>query len=184
MQLGDDILGGRDHWVVRVTLATMFPPNERQLEAMADAADAHDMTVAARGPIVDDARDDAGMVFTAEVPADEIGQVPGRALAIAQETCGYGIAMQVTLVDLRICTADVYEAEALRPDTPELLAATDVAELLGISRQRVHQLHSERADFPAPYARLGSGPIWTRPAIEAFDKRWTRKPGRPARAAS
>lgn len=87
------------------------------------------------------------------------------------------------VVDGRVMTEAEHEAEALRADTPELLAATDVAELLGVSRQRVHQL-AERPDFPAPYARLGNGPIWTRPTIETFAQSWTRKPGRPARKAS
>lgn len=88
------------------------------------------------------------------------------------------------LVDIRATTDDVHTAETLRPDTPELLAAGDVAELLSVSRQRVHQLASDHPRFPAPYARLSSGPVWTRPAIEAFDRSWARRPGRPARHAS
>ncbi|GEL19342.1 hypothetical protein PA7_31790 [Pseudonocardia asaccharolytica DSM 44247 = NBRC 16224] len=47
----------------------------------------------------------------------------------------------------------------------------------------LHQLHSEHPEFPAPYARLGSGPIWTRPVIEHFASVWVRKPGRPAKAS-
>ena len=53
--------------------------------------------------------------------------------------------------------------------------------MLGVTRQRVHQLSGQHPEFPAPYARLGVGPVWTRPTIEAFQQRWTRKPGRPAR---
>ncbi|MDN5917786.1 MAG: helix-turn-helix domain-containing protein [Pseudonocardia sp.] len=83
----------------------------------------------------------------------------------------------------RITSEALAEEEALRPDAPELLSTPDVAELLGVSRQRVHQLHTGHRDFPAPYARLGAGPIWARQAVEAFDRSWTRKPGRPARAA-
>lgn len=87
------------------------------------------------------------------------------------------------VVSAEVKDEDLHAEEAVRPDTPELLAATDVAELLGVSRQRVHQLAREHPQFPAPYARLGSGPIWSRPAVEAFARAWTRKPGRPAKAS-
>ena len=178
LQSAADAFGGSDRWVVQATFATKFSIPDRALDSMADLGEAHDITVAARA-------DEPGVVFTADVPAARISAVHDAARAIAEEVGGYGTPAAPTfdLVDLRVCTPDVYETEALRPDTPELLAATDVAELLGVSRQRVHQLHSERADFPEPYQRLGSGPIWTRPAIEAFDHSWTRKPGRPAKAS-
>jgi prophage regulatory protein len=41
----------------------------------------------------------------------------------------------------------------------DLMGAQEVAELLGVSRQRVHQL-AERPDFPAPVAVLAAGKIW------------------------
>jgi predicted DNA-binding transcriptional regulator AlpA len=165
-----------DRWVVQVTLGTEYPVPDRVLDAMADVADDRDITMATRAG-------EPGLVFTAEVDAERVGQVPGWAFAIAERDSGYEMSAAVWLVDLRVCTPDVYAADALRPDTPQLLAATDVAELLGISRQRVHQLHSEHPRFPAPYIRLGSGPIWTRPVIEEFARVWTRKPGRPTRTA-
>jgi predicted DNA-binding transcriptional regulator AlpA len=104
----------------------------------------------------------------------------------ASDAIGWAVQLvggNAEVVDVRVCAPEIYESEALRPDTPDLLAATDVAELLGVSRQRVHQLAREHPRFPAPYVRLGSGPIWSRPAIEHFDRLWTRKPGRPARAS-
>lgn len=161
-----------ERWIVQVTLGMKRPAPDEALDAMADTADERDITVAARagGP---------GLVFTAEIDAERVGQVPGWALAIAERETGEA----AWLVDLRVCTPDVYAADVLRPDTPRLLAATDVAEVLGVSRQRVHQLHGEHPQFPAPYTRLGSGPIWTLPAIERFARVWTRKPGRPAATA-
>lgn len=162
-----------ERWVVQVTLGTKHPVSDCALDAMADAADEQDITVAVRGG-------GPGLVFTAEVDAEGVGQVPGWAFAIAERETG---GEATWLVDLRVCTPEVYAADVLRPDTPRLLAATDVAELLAVSRQRVHQLHSEHPQFPAPYTRLGSGPIWTLPAIERFARVWTRKPGRPAATA-
>lgn len=156
-------------WVVEVTLATKHALTEQLLDAMADRADKHDMTVAARAH-------EPGVVFTAEVGGSEVALVSVWAFDIAEDATAYELA------DLRVSSPAVREAEAFRPDTPELLAATDVAELLGVTRQRVHQLHKARGDFPAPYVRLGSGPVWTRPAIEAFNTGWSRKGGRPVRS--
>ena len=54
---------------------------------------------------------------------------------------------------------------SFEPD--ELMGATDVARLLGISRQRVYQLSSESA-FPAPAAHLARGALWSRADVEAW----------------
>ena len=48
-----------------------------------------------------------------------------------------------------------------------LLGATDVARLLGVSRQRLYQL-AERSGFPLPADRLARGALWRREDIEAF----------------
>lgn len=58
--------------------------------------------------------------------------------------------------------------------TPELLGASDVAEILGISRQRVYQLLEERADFPRPAAGLARGWLWRRGEVEAWAARYRR----------
>lgn len=39
--------------------------------------------------------------------------------------------------------------------------------MLGVSRQRVHQL-SRREDFPAPVAVLSAGSIWEREAVDVW----------------
>lgn len=49
----------------------------------------------------------------------------------------------------------------------ELVGAAEIAEMLGVSRQRVHQL-TESAGFPVPVAELRSGRIWERPAVERW----------------
>lgn len=168
-------------WRVEVRVRFSAPLANEQLNDLMNSAEAADFEVIQD---VEVARDRIGLVLVGYLapaqtpPADTLPRIwsDARNWLAAQDVDG-------AIAGASICAGDVFESEALLPDTPELLAATDVAELLGVSRQRVHQL-SERAEFPAPYARLGSGPIWTRPAIEAFDRAWTRKPGRPARAAS
>jgi predicted DNA-binding transcriptional regulator AlpA len=43
----------------------------------------------------------------------------------------------------------------------ELVGIAEIADLLGVSRQRAHKL-SQRPDFPEPVARLSAGLIWER----------------------
>ena len=64
----------------------------------------------------------------------------------------------------------------------EVLMAGDVAALLGISRQRVHQLASRR-DFPPPLdgPSAGGPAMWARLDVEEWRLR-KRRSGRPAEA--
>ncbi len=66
----------------------------------------------------------------------------------------------------------------------EVLRAGEVAELLGISRQRFYQLIAEHNDFPPPVEQTGRGKLWGRPEVEAWAASWSRRPGRPAKAES
>ncbi|MGH2760065.1 MAG: Clp protease N-terminal domain-containing protein [Actinomycetota bacterium] len=52
--------------------------------------------------------------------------------------------------------------------TGHLLGLTEIAELLGVSRQRVDQLSNTYADFPRPEADLASGRVWSKAAIEGW----------------
>jgi predicted DNA-binding transcriptional regulator AlpA len=55
----------------------------------------------------------------------------------------------------------------------QLVSRVEIAQMLGVSRQRVHQLLT-RPDFPRPIADLGIGKVWERSAIEA----WAQRTGR------
>jgi predicted DNA-binding transcriptional regulator AlpA len=54
-----------------------------------------------------------------------------------------------------------------------LVGTAEIADMLGVSRQRVHQLTS-REDFPKPVAVLASATIWERESVEE----WVRASGR------
>ncbi len=54
------------------------------------------------------------------------------------------------------------------------MTAGDVAKLLGLSRQRVHQITEEDSTFPEPAMVLSVGRVWDRANIE----KWARKTGR------
>lgn len=54
-----------------------------------------------------------------------------------------------------------------------LVGSAEIGILLGVSRQRVHQL-TRRADFPEPEVKLATGRVWKRADVEA----WARTRGR------
>ena len=56
-----------------------------------------------------------------------------------------------------------------------LMGISEIAQLLGVSRQRAHQL-AQSEDFPKPIAVLAAGKIWEAKRIEAWAQR--RRDGR------
>lgn len=58
--------------------------------------------------------------------------------------------------------------------THHLVGATEIAAMLSVSRQRVHQLAKDDPEFPEPAVVLSAGGVWEREAIE----RWAHKVGR------
>lgn len=65
------------------------------------------------------------------------------------------------------------------PGLPKLLGVAEVAKRLDVSKQRAAELARTHRLFPPPVAELASGPVWTAWQIGAFQRSWTRKPGRP-----
>ncbi len=93
--------------------------------------------------------------------------------ATAAERYVRDAAGQVGLPDWPITQTDVI---------PEMLGSKDAAALLGVSRQRLHELRSS-GRFPVPAAELGNSPVWLRSALDDFIARWRRQPGpRPTRS--
>jgi hypothetical protein len=82
---------------------------------------------------------------------------------------------------VEVATPEFIEAAATK-DPDALLGVAEVAELLGVSFQRVSELRP-KSGFPGPVARLAAGPVWSRRSLERFLRDWDRKPGRPRRAA-
>jgi hypothetical protein len=69
--------------------------------------------------------------------------------------------------------------ERLVDQEPETyVGVTEIAGILGVSRQRVSELRTSAA-FPAPVAELAAGPVWMRSSLNRFIDGWKRKPGRP-----
>ncbi|MGI8577764.1 MAG: helix-turn-helix transcriptional regulator [Nocardioidaceae bacterium] len=76
-----------------------------------------------------------------------------------------------------VVSSQEHERRAEAPTLPQLVSSPDVAEMLGVSRQRIHQLASTDG-FPDPLYRLRTGPVWDAREIEHFARNWDRRPGR------
>jgi predicted DNA-binding transcriptional regulator AlpA len=64
-----------------------------------------------------------------------------------------------------------------------LLGASEVANLLGVSRQRVYQLKTTYPTFPKPIVQLARGALWSGIEVDRWARQWRRnttpKGGRP-----
>ncbi|HTM85914.1 MAG TPA: hypothetical protein VL179_13615 [Mycobacterium sp.] len=81
-------------------------------------------------------------------------------------------------VGVEVITETELCRRAGEPTMPELVSAAEIAQELGVSRQRVHKLRS-LPGFPVPLAELGGGAVWDAAAVRKFALGWERKPGRP-----
>ncbi|CAM4216134.1 hypothetical protein MYAV107488_04200 [Mycobacterium avium subsp. paratuberculosis] len=85
-------------------------------------------------------------------------------------------------IGLEVVTEREHTRRAEAPSMPELMSAAEIADELGVRRQRVHQLRATSA-FPAPLAELRGGAVWDAAAVRKFAQDWQRKPGRPRNSA-
>jgi hypothetical protein len=156
-----------DDWVVTYTFDVA--PTDNVLDGWADVLESVDASVA-RLPMI-------GIDVT--VYAD--GHLP---IFMAAEMMAGEVTTVIHAepVGVSITRESVHRVSAESPTMPELMSAAEIAEELGVARQRVHQLRSMAA-FPAPLAELRGGAVWDAAAVRKFSAEWARKPGRPPRVA-
>ncbi|WP_353647408.1 MULTISPECIES: DUF2188 domain-containing protein [unclassified Mycobacterium] len=121
-----------------------------------------------------------------------VARIPGRGVEVTVYASGdipmfeaaekmasaVGHVVHARLVGAEIVSEVEWERRANAPTMPELMSAAEIAEELGITRQRVHQLRS-LSSFPAPLADLRGGAVWDAAAVRRFGETWERRPGRP-----
>ena len=60
--------------------------------------------------------------------------------------------------------------------TGHLVGLSEIASMLGVTRQRASQLVRDYDDFPPPVAKLASGRVWETAAVEAWAKAHPERP--------
>jgi hypothetical protein len=126
-----------------------------------------------RGPAVQVGPQEVAVRFT--VAARDVETASREALRTFRD-----VLPELEPVAIELQSVGEQERQLAASNVPELLGVSEVAEALGVSKQRVAEL-SESESFPAPIIRLRAGPVWARSAIARFLNQWPRKPGRPAR---
>jgi hypothetical protein len=74
------------------------------------------------------------------------------------------------------------ERQLDEPTYPDVVGVSELAMLLGVSRQRASEL-ARSATFPRLFAELASGPVWTESHVRRFVDDWERRCGRPRKAS-
>jgi hypothetical protein len=160
----------------QVTFLATLPDVDVDPEVLPDLVDQlaeHGGAVSAKGR-------ELGVTLTAsgDIYADAL--VDGRrSLERARKAAG---CPPLTIVAAEALTVEEADRRLAEPVIPELVGAVEAAEILNVSRQRVHQLAAEHGSFPVPVVVTKTASLWTRASVEAFNRSWTRKPGRPAKA--
>jgi len=116
--------------------------------------------------------------FTVSTPDPDADMV--SVLAYGAETVTRAVRVagaSASIREGRVLSWGDFEAETFRPSTPQagLAGVAEVAEILGVSRQRVAEIRKDHEAFPAPVADLKSGPVWDRAEVERFERGWERK---------
>ena len=137
---------------------------------------------------------DAAVTGSPEEPSDDLirygarlsvcAAEPVEALVLARElfqSAARAIGLPSwPLHQVEVVTERDLDAELVRPAFPELYGMAELAERLGVSRQRA-SIVSGKPDFPRPVAVLKATPVWTAGSVARFLRAWQRRAGRPAR---
>jgi len=67
-------------------------------------------------------------------------------------------------------------ARMLPSMTGHLVGLSEIASMLGVTRQRASQLVRDYDDFPPPVAELAAGRVWDTAAVEAWAKAHPERP--------
>jgi len=82
------------------------------------------------------------------------------------------------VVRLEAVDHDELDRELARPQLPDMVSGPEAADMLGVTRQRLHQLRSNPR-FPQPLIERTGALLYARATIESFRAAWDRRPGRP-----
>lgn len=111
------------------------------------------------------------------VDADDIGSAMANAVPAFHEAVEKASLPPWPVVRLEVMTEAQFDDDLASRAFPVLIGVSELAELLGVTRQRASML-AKSAAFPRPVADLYAGPVWTEPSVRRFIDDWERKPGR------
>ncbi len=148
-------------WTVHIEIDTDAPINDDDLWTLAEIGGSLTGTAGDRH---------VGLTATESAPDGD--------QALTQALSRVRALTPAALVSAQVMTVAEADRRLADPAFPELVGVSEVARLLGVTRQRASALQTNQA-FPAPVATLASGPIWRRSDLTSFEDSWARQVGRP-----
>lgn len=112
------------------------------------------------------------------VEAPEVGKAVDVAVGNCHEAVTKAGLPTWPIATVLAQTPEALDIELSTPLYPSIVGVTELAEMLGVSKQRASELARSQS-FPAPLTELASGPIWIQSNVRHFCETWERKPGRP-----
>ncbi len=134
-------------------------------------------------PVVAIAPDNSRLVLTVSLPGARAAADAVKEGARLHRTHAKRVGLPSwPIVRADAMTWDEHDRDLAEPAYPELAGVAEIAETLHVSAQRVSTMQRTHDGFPAPIAKLRSGPVWVRAHITSFADSWARKPGRPSKS--
>ena len=106
--------------------------------------------------------------------------------AVGRTVVALGLAgLAAEPVGVEVLDEATFAERLTRPTIPELVGYAEIAEIAGVSRQRVAQLADEHEDFPPVVLTAKPGPQRVKAAVEQwFTAKGERRRGRPPKPAA
>lgn len=121
--------------------------------------------------------DDASVIVRINIRASQLADALAMAITRVGDAFG-GLGAEMTLTHVEVDDAAELDRRVQESDAPEILGVAELADLLGVTKQRVSEL-ARSPSFPAPVAELASGPVWHKRQVARHVGHWPRRPGRP-----
>ena len=152
-------------WIVSLDAEIQETFSEELADRLLEALKEYSPAVSGRGGRVG---------ITMSIDASNARQAFDRAHSALRQALG----RRFNVVDVRVQTLKQLGRELEAPAIPALAGISEIAEILGVSRQRASELAGSDA-FPKPVANLAAGPVWLGSTVLSFNQQWERRPGRP-----
>lgn len=146
-------------WNVRVTYEQGDPVGEDQIGDVLEALEAHSAVASLR---------DRTATVALFVDTDTVMEAIDEALRLVTDATAGTAGFVVVGIEAK--TEEALHAEIAEPLFPPLVGYAEIADMLGVSRQRVYQLVRGK-NFPAPMIETRQGPLM----LEAAVKNWIKK---------
>lgn len=121
---------------------------------------------------------ECGWIASVEVDASEVVHQLSEASNRGRLSIGKALR-QSRMPSAALVRSETHHKQSFPRDASEvvLLDSSGVCALLGVSRQRLHQLR-QASWFPLPAVLAGTRPLWNKRDIADLEATWVRRPGR------